>query len=286
MGKTKPLGVLLGLAGNVMIAVSLFELIQTGSCGGDLPPCPSESVPYFLLLPAGIVLSVVSVFLGGGAFAFGGTFLAVGLGSMAAAAFGDNDEVRGFGWAFGGGFVFFGVLPLVGTLALRPWMKGRVAKAQRLITHGAKGVGTVTEVRDTGVTINENPRVEIHMRIEPTDGSPAFDAEKTVTVSRVAIPRAGDRFPVWYDRSDPTTWAYGTDIEANAPADVRALFAQAAAAPPPGDVTFAPPATAGPLGELSRLNDLRMKGALTDEEFQVAKDRLLAQLGGGTPTGS
>ena len=69
---------------------------------------------------------------------------------------------------------------------------------------GSKGVGTVVSVRDTGMTVNDNPRVEMVFRVEPLDGSAALDLTKKTTVSRVEIPRQGDRYPVWYDPSDLT----------------------------------------------------------------------------------
>ena len=88
-------------------------------------------------------------------------------------------------------------------------MRGKQEQAQNLVATGAQGTGTVVSITDTGMTINDNPRVQLVMRIQPADGSPAFDATKAVTVSRIAIPRAGDQFPVWYDRANPTQWAYG-----------------------------------------------------------------------------
>jgi hypothetical protein len=286
MGKTRPVGLLLGLAGNAAIAWGLFHLMQIGSCGDiGQPSCPSDAWPYFVALPLGIIVSVISVFLGGGAFAFAGVFLAVGIGSLAAGIWGDNEEIRTFAYIFGGAFVFFGLLPLIGGLALRPMARAKQQKAERLVAGGGRGIGTVVEVSDTGVTINDNPRVRLRMRVEPTDGSAPFEREKTVTVSRVAIPRAGDRFPVFYDREDASNWGYATEVEADAPADIRALFAEAASAAPGVEFNAAAPAPAAvpsPLDEIARLNDLRMKGAVTDEEFEVAKDRLLAQLGNGT----
>jgi hypothetical protein len=284
MGKTKPLGLLLGLAGNAAIAWGLFHLMEIGSCGDiGQPACPADAWPYFVALPLGIIVSVISIFLGGGALMFGGVFLAVGVGSIAAGNWGDNDESRTFAYIFGGAFAFFGLLPVLGGLALRPWTRAKVEKAERLVATGGRGVGTLLEVTDTGMTINDNPRVHLRMRVEPSDGTAAFEREKTVTVSRVAIPRAGDRFPVFYDREDPSSWGYGTEVEASAPADIKALFEAAAAAgngAQPAPASAPAPAAPSPLDELSRLNDLRMKGALTDEEFQKAKDKLLAQLGG------
>ncbi|MEA2124657.1 MAG: hypothetical protein QOI80_1439 [Solirubrobacteraceae bacterium] len=82
------------------------------------------------------------------------------------------------------------------------------AKAQNLMATGARARGTITSVGDTGVTVNMNPRIMITARIEPEDGSPAFDAQQTLTVSRIAIPRTGDLIAVWYDRNDPSQWAW------------------------------------------------------------------------------
>jgi membrane protein implicated in regulation of membrane protease activity len=286
MGKTKPLGLLLGLAGNAAIAWGLYHLMEIGSCGDvGQPSCPADAWPYFVALPVGIIVSILSIFLGGGAFIFGGVFLAVGIGSLAAGIWGDNEETQTFALIFGAAFTFFGLLPLVGGLLLRPMAKAKLEKAERLVATGGRGIGTVIEVSDTGITINDNPRVHLRMRIEPSDGSAPFEREKTVTVSRVAIPRAGDRFPVFYDREDPSNWGYGTEMEPDAPADIRELF-EAANAPgvqfgAPTAVPAASPVPS-PLDEIARLNDLRLKGAVTDEEFEEAKDRLLAQLGNGT----
>jgi uncharacterized protein DUF3592 len=212
----------------------------------------------------------------------------VGVGSLAAGIWGDNEDAKTFALVFGGIFTGVALLMVFGALALRRSGAGKAAKAQQLLQTGAKAVGTVVDVQDTGVTINNNPRVRVIMQIQPQDGSPAFQAEKTVTVSRVSIPRPGDRYPVWYDRSDPTKWMYGSDMDPGvAPPDVQALFAaaqQQAAFNAPVPAPAAPPAPAtDPLSEIARLNELRMQGALTDEEFQSAKDRLLAQLGGSTP---
>jgi len=88
--------------------------------------------------------------------------------------------------------------------------KSKRKKAEELFATGAKGAGTVVQVQDTGMTVNDNPRIKMIFRVEPLDGSPAFDAEKTTMVSRVQIPRQGDRYPVWYDPQNPGKWAYAT----------------------------------------------------------------------------
>jgi hypothetical protein len=165
--------------------------------------------------------------------------------------------------------------------------KGKKEKAQRLFESGAKGVGTVSHVQDTGMTINDNPRVKMLFRVEPLDHSPAFDAEKTTTVSRVQIPRAGDRYPVWYDRDDPSTWAYATIADDNGRAQIRAAFGPVAdtfagmgGAAPVAVATAPAPAQAesDPLDRLKKLSELRAAGVISDTEFELQKSKLLSAL--------
>ncbi len=152
-------------------------------------------------------------------------------------------------------------------------------KAEQLFETGSKGVGTVLQVQDTGTTINDNPRVKMIFRVEPIDGAQAFDAQKTTTVSRVEIPRQGDRYPIWFDPSDPAnTWAYATVADDNGRATMRQLFGEAAntfvgmGAPP---AAAAAPAAPDPMEQLEKLAALHAQGALTDEEFAAQKAKLL-----------
>lgn len=158
--------------------------------------------------------------------------------------------------------------------------KSKKKQVAELFETGAKGAGTVVSVQDTGMTVNDNPRVKMIFRIEPLDGSPPFDAEKTTTVSRVEIPRQGDRYPVWYDTTDPMkTWAYATIVDDNGRATMRQLFGEVAetfvgmnapAAP-------APPAAQGQdvVEQIKQLADLHAQGILTDDEFAAQKAKLL-----------
>ena len=163
--------------------------------------------------------------------------------------------------------------------------KGKKQKVAELFQTGSKGIGTVTLVQDTGMTINDNPRVKMTFRVEPLDGSPAFDAQKTTTVSRVQIPRQGERYPVWYDRADPSTWAYAVIADDTGRQQMRAMFGAAAesltgmggggvaTAPPP-----AAPAEADPLDRLKKLSELHAAGVINDTEFELQKSKLLSSL--------
>lgn len=158
--------------------------------------------------------------------------------------------------------------------------KSKKKQAAELFETGAKGAGTVISVQDTGMTVNDNPRVKMTFRVEPLDGSPPFDAEKTTTVSRVEIPRQGDRYPVWYDLQDPAgTWAYATIADDNGRTTMRQLFGAVAETFVGMNAPAAPaPAASGGqdvVEQIKQLADLHSQGILTDEEFAAQKAKLL-----------
>ena len=158
--------------------------------------------------------------------------------------------------------------------------KSKKRQAAALFETGAKGAGTVISVQDTGMTINDNPRVKMVFRIEPLDGSPPFDAEKTTTVSRVEIPRQGDRYPVWFDTAEPAkTWAYATIADESGRATMRQLFGDVAETFVGMNAPAAPAPVSGGgqdvVEQIKQLADLHQQGILTDEEFAAQKARLL-----------
>jgi hypothetical protein len=154
--------------------------------------------------------------------------------------------------------------------------KKKREKAQALFETGSRGVGEVVDVADTGMTINDNPRVKMRFRIEPVDGGAPFEAEKTTTVSRVEIPRVGDRFPTWYDPGDASSWAYATVNDEQGRAQIRQLFGAAAETMTGfGNGAAAAPA-ADPAERLRKLEELRTAGLINDEEFAAKKAELLA----------
>jgi Short C-terminal domain len=165
--------------------------------------------------------------------------------------------------------------------------RSKKAKAENLMATGAKAVGTLTSVQDTGMTVNDNPRVKMTFRIEPLDGTPAFEAKKTSTVSRVQIPQPGCRYPVWYDLADPSTFAFAFVTDDNGRAQIAAMFGDAFG--PNGEhigmpaMTVAAPAPAASgsddaIEKLSKLADLHKAGVLTDEEFAAKKAELLGSV--------
>jgi hypothetical protein len=154
--------------------------------------------------------------------------------------------------------------------------KSKRKKAEELMATGSRGAGTVVMVQDTGMTVNDNPRIKMTFRVEPLDGSPAFDTTKTTTVSRVQIPRQGDRYPVWYDPQDTSKWAYATVADDVGRATMKEQFGEVASTFVGMNTPTAPASQASDTVEqLKALADLHSQGLLTDDEFADQKAKLL-----------
>lgn len=154
--------------------------------------------------------------------------------------------------------------------------KSKRKRAAELFETGSKDAVTVLSVQDTGTTVNNNPRVKMTFRIEPLDGDPTFDAEKTVTVPRIEIPRQGDRYPVWYDPQDAGKWAFATINDDQGRATMRQLFGEVAETFVGMNTPAAPaPQANDTVEQLKQLADLHAQGVLTDDEFAAQKAKLL-----------
>src|SRR2546421_12787344 len=75
-------------------------------------------------------------------------------------------------------------------------------RERRLEEAGINASAQILSVQDTGMTVNNNPRIKLVLSVTPSDGSAAFEVTKKQLVSRVAVPRAGDALIVRYDPED------------------------------------------------------------------------------------
>jgi hypothetical protein len=180
--------------------------------------------------------------------------------SMLVAAFGPannhNSAARTTSIILAAVFIPMGLAPL-------PFIaRGRRKQAtmRQLATHGRRCSGVVEAVEDTNVTINDNPRVRITVRAEPPGESP-FTIVKTATVSRVRVPRPGDRCVVFYD---PANREQSNGVTF----DPVPGFEQRVAAGDDGDA----------LEKIAKLAQLRDQGIVTPEEFEEQKKRLLNEV--------
>ena len=125
-------------------------------------------------------------------------------------------------------------------------------QAQLLLT-GVRAPAEIVDVEDTGMTVNNSPRVRVRLRVRPDGGEP-FELERKVVVSRVSIPRRGERVEVAYDPDDPSEFTFRLADLADDPAGGQA----------PDRVD-----------QLAKLAALHEKGLLTRDEFETEKERLL-----------
>jgi archaellin len=73
---------------------------------------------------------------------------------------------------------------------------------QWLAQNGLEATADVVMVTDTGATVNMNPVVLIQMKVTPVAGAP-FDVTTQTMVSRIAVPRAGDKIKIKYNPANP-----------------------------------------------------------------------------------
>ena len=59
-------------------------------------------------------------------------------------------------------------------------------KANYLATAGQDGTATITAVRDTGMTVNDNPSIEMDLQVQVAGGAP-YPVTHQQVVSRLAI---------------------------------------------------------------------------------------------------
>jgi hypothetical protein len=82
-------------------------------------------------------------------------------------------------------FFFMGttflVIPLATSLGILIWMLAKRKRIAELVATGKQGTAVVLELRDTGVTINDDPRVKLLLEIHIPNYQP-YKARKTVTL--------------------------------------------------------------------------------------------------------
>jgi hypothetical protein len=83
-------------------------------------------------------------------------------------------------------------------------------RAQYLMTNGRQGSATIQAIRDTGMTINDNPTVELELSVSIGDDA-VYGVTHKQTIARIAIPsfQPGATVPVRVDPADPHSLVIG-----------------------------------------------------------------------------
>ncbi|WP_067479321.1 hypothetical protein [Actinomadura hibisca] len=201
-----------GFVGCAAMGYAVHVLLSSTGCVGSC----GDAERHVALVPTGLFLAIAAAFFGA-RLVFPGIFLFLGVGAV---------TVTGQGVApvlLGASLLAVGLLIVaVGLLSGRA---ARRAARRRsvLASEGSGAVATVLGVQDTGVRVNGRRRVVLRVRIEPVDGHPAFEADKTLLTRPDAPFRPGQRHPALYfpDRPEEFGLVTGVGDRSALPAGLR-----------------------------------------------------------------
>ncbi|VBB46664.1 conserved hypothetical protein [uncultured Desulfatiglans sp.] len=147
--------------------------------------------------------------------------------------------------------LFTGICGAVYWSVLRPILHDRALQKR-----GLPASAVILEARDTGTTVNRNPKVDLLLEIRPGDGGASYQARATPVVSRLqaALLQPGTAVEVKIDPRDRKR------------------------------VALASVSTSGGLSRdpaesrLERLQDLHRKGLITEAEYRRKREEILRGL--------
>ena len=140
------------------------------------------------------------------------------------------------------------------------------AHRARLLQTGTLGTATILDFTDTGVRYNNNPSMRLKVRIQ-VPGEAPFEATNMLTVSRFAVPREGEGYYVLFDPQNPNDFIFAPRDRTPLPTSGSHQLSSSSTSAGEGDT----------IGQLERLAVLRDKGALSPEEFEAQKRKLLGE---------
>ena len=147
---------------------------------------------------------------------------------------------------------------VVGAYAV--WFYSRLAHSDDVQHSGIPATGTVLDVEKPIMNVIINSiylRRTMTLRIERSDGAAPYDAKYSGTFMLGELPERGDVFNLRVDPKNPNH--FESVDETRSPA--------APSTPSPAQATIAE--------QLQQLDELHHRGALTDDEFAAAKQRVL-----------
>lgn len=156
------------------------------------------------------------------------------------------------------------VAAVVGAYAA--WFYSRLERSDTLQHNGIPATGTVLEVKNPIMNMIINDvyiRRTLILRVQRSDGTPPYQADYAGTFMLGEIPSPGDVFDLRVDPRNPMH--FETVDRSSEPAPQYTP-------PPPNWQPHDDPTIAE---QLRQLDDMHHRGALTDEEFTAAKQRVL-----------
>jgi hypothetical protein len=137
-----------------------------------------------------------------------------------------------------GFYLTAGILALVAVGLLiwgRKWSKG-YAEAQRIKTQGVAGQATITGMRQTGVSVNDQPQIELQLQVEDQMyGSRQITVKEYVPLMMLGTLSSGRPLPVKVDPANPNNVVieWESAMSGGMPMGMRAGMPTAPVTPPP-----------------------------------------------------
>jgi hypothetical protein len=198
------IGGILAAGGGLALVMAMTAMDQIGDCGnGYDPPCPpGVENDFFLMAGAVIAIAVGSIMTWGVGLAV--ATVAAGVTALVySQTVPANLRVGEFitaGVCFGllAVAAVVGINAVRGAAGKRRAIEEQIAEQARFKQRASMVAATVTGLRDTGVTFNDDPEAAITVRYIRRDGTTG-EVETVKVLPRLEIPRRGDPATVWYD---------------------------------------------------------------------------------------
>src|SRR5271156_1090269 len=194
-------GILAG-GGGIALVTAMTMMDQIGSCGnGYDAPCPPGIENDFYLMGGAVVAIAIGSVMSWGA----GLGVAVLTAGVTALVYSQTVPAAQTSEFITAG-VCFGLLALAIALVHSAMRRRRaklksveehIGEERRFMERAAVVTATVTALRDTGATFDDNPEAGITVSYTRADGATA-QLETIQVVPRLDIPRRGDPATVWY----------------------------------------------------------------------------------------
>jgi len=113
----------------------------------------------------------------------------------------DGYNLRWFFFLMGTAFL---VIPLAISFSILIWMMVKRKRIAELVATGKQGTAVVLALSDTGVRVNDNPRVKLLLEIH-IPNYPPYQAQKTVTLPLIYLPQVqtGSTINILADPTQP-----------------------------------------------------------------------------------
>lgn len=140
-------------------------------------------------------------------------------------------------------------------------------KAHRLRTVGRPGHAQILALDPTNVRINDQPLMEVRLRIHGEDLAP-FEVEDKLVIPTYRMPYLAGEVPVLVD-PETQEWEFDWESATLRDSDVAAAAALAAVSPPVEE---------SPADRLAELDDLLRRDLISREEYDATRARILGEI--------